>query len=77
MTLPLSAQDYQSLIILYKTTKDKKVATRLNIILLKHKNYPQIEIADILNIESNTVCTWIKKFETVSTIDEYLRLNYV
>lgn len=76
MTFPLSPDEYESIRILYKTTKDKNVATRLNIILLKHKNYAQIEIADILNIDANTVSTWVKKFEASLTIAQYLTLNY-
>lgn len=77
MEVPLSTISYQTIRTMYKTTKDKRTATYLNIILLKHKQYSQIEIADILNIDENTVCTWIKKFETSSTIAEYLQLNYI
>ena len=50
MTLPLTELEYQSIRSLYKSTKDKRIATYLNIVLLKHKLYSQIEIADILNI---------------------------
>jgi transposase len=76
MNILLSNEEYKSLLILYKTTKDKRVANYLNIILLKHKNYSQVEIADILNIDENTVCTWVKKFETSKNVEEYLALNY-
>ena len=65
----LTESEYQSIGSLYKSTKDKRIATCLNIILLKHKLYPQIEIADILTIDENMVCTWVKKFES--------RANYI
>jgi transposase len=77
MTIPLLPEAYTTIRSLYKTTKDKRIATYLNIILLKHKGYPQVEIADILNIDENTVCTWVKKFETSTTLLEYLEHNYV
>ena len=77
MNLPLTEPEYQSIRSLYKSTKDKRIATYLNIILLKHKLYPQIEIADILNIDENTVCTWVKKFESSLTITQYLTNLYV
>jgi transposase len=76
MNLPLSPQDYQTIRLAYKKAKDTRTATYLNIILLKHKNYKQVEIADILNIDENTVCTWIKKFEICTTLSDYLTLNY-
>jgi transposase len=76
MEIPLSDTTYQTIRSEYKKTKDKRTATYLNIILLKHKQYSQIQIADILNIDENTVCTWVKKFETSSNLDEYLKLNY-
>jgi transposase len=76
MEMPLSDSQYQTIRSQYKKTKDKRIATYLNIILLKHKQYSQIEIADILNIDENTVCTWVKRFETSSDLDEYLALKY-
>jgi len=42
MNFTLSPQEYLSIRTLYKTTKDKRTATYLNIILLKDKSYPQI-----------------------------------
>lgn len=77
MTFPLSDTDYVSVLSLYKKTKSKRESIYLNIILLKHKNYSQIAIADILNIDENTVSTWIKKFATSGTMEEYLSNNYV
>jgi len=61
---------------MYKSTKDKRTANYLNLILLKHKGYRQVEIADILNLDENTICTWVNKFETSETIEQYLKFNY-
>lgn len=77
MTLPLADSTYEELLNLYKKTKDKRSATYLNIILLKHKGYAQVEIADILNIDANTVCIWVKKYECSADISSYLSNNYV
>ena len=76
MILPLTNSMYADVRLLYKKTKDKQVANCLNIILLKHKGYPQTEIADILNLDENTVCSWIAKFEKSENIEGYLFLNY-
>jgi transposase len=76
MDLALSDSMYKTLRIAYKQAKDKRTATYLNIILLKYKKYSQVEIADILNIDENTVCTWVKKFEMSVTLEEYLSVNY-
>lgn len=76
MELPLTETLYKEVHTLYKMTKDKRTANYLNIILLRHKNYKQVEIADILHLDENTICTWIKKFETSTTVTEYLTHNY-
>lgn len=74
--LPLTDDLYQTVLKRYKSTKDKREANYLNIVLLKHKGYSQVEISNILNLDENTICTWIKKFENSETIAEYLTLNY-
>jgi transposase len=76
MLLPLTASDYATILSLYKSTKDKRIANYLNIIILKHKGYRQVEIADILNLDANTICTWIGKFEQSKNLEDYLTLNY-
>jgi transposase len=76
MLLPLTEPDYATILGLYKSTKDKRTANYLNIIILKHKGYRQVEIADILNLDENTICTWIGKFEQSENIEAYLTLNY-
>lgn len=77
MTLPLSPSEFFVIKNLYKQTKDKKNANYLNLILLKHKKYTQVEIADILNLDENTVSTWIKKFEACDDVNQYLDHSYV
>lgn len=76
MNFPLTDELYQDIVKAYKQAKDKRSANYLNIILLKHKGYLQIEIADILNIDENTVGTFIKKFSCSTTLSEYTALNY-
>jgi transposase len=76
MEIPLTETLYKEVHSLYKSTKDKRTANYLNIILLKHKNYRQVEIADILNLDENTISTWVNKFETSSTLAEYLAVKY-
>lgn len=76
MTLPLQEADYVAIRTLYKRTKDKRVANYLNIILLKHKGYSQVAIADILQLDENTKCTWVAKFESVDTLESYLLVHY-
>ena len=76
MNFPLSDELYQDIVKSYKQAKDKRSATYLNIILLKHKGYLQVEIADILNIDENTVGTLVKKFSISTTLAEYTELNY-
>jgi transposase len=76
MELPLSPEIYNSLRSLYKSTKDKRVANYLNIVLLKHKEYSQVEIADILNLDENTICTWLNKFRESPDLVHYLEQNF-
>lgn len=76
MDFPLTDELYRDIVKAYKQAKDKRSASYLNIILLKHKGYLQIEIADILNIDENTVGTFIKKFSCSTTLSEYISLNF-
>ena len=76
MELPLSPETYSSIHLLYKKTKDKRIANYLNIILLKHKEYSQVEIADILNLDENTICTWLEKFRNAPDLVYYLEQNF-
>lgn len=73
----MSDSTYEELLNLYKKAKDKRSAIYLNIILLKHKGYTQVEIADILNIDANTVCICVKQYECSADISLYLSNNYV
>ncbi len=76
MEFPLSPETYSSIRSLYKETKDKRTANYLNIILLKHKEYSQVEIADILNLDENTICTWVEKFRNSVDLVCYLEQNF-
>lgn len=76
MEFPLLPETYHSIRLLYKSTKDKRIANYLNIILLKHKEYSQVEIADILHLDENTVCTWLNKFRTSVDVEQYLKQDF-
>ena len=76
MNLPLTEEEYKNIRHAYKKAKDTRTAEYLNIILLKHKGYKQTEIADILNMDENTVCTWLKKYVNCQNLTEYLSLKY-
>lgn len=76
MELPLSQENHQAILSLYKQTNDKRIATYLNIILLRHKKYSVEEISLILNISTNTVYTWLGKFLDSPTLSAFLKLNY-
>ena len=76
MDFPLLPDTYNSIRLLYKSTKDKRIANYLNIILLKHKGYSQVEIADILQLDENTICTWLNKFRTSVDLDQYLKQDF-
>jgi len=62
MQIILSNEEFTKLKILYKDEKNKKRAEHINIILLLYKGYTQIEIADILNLDEDTITKWKKAF---------------
>jgi transposase len=76
MEFPLLPETYNSIRLLYKSTKDKRTANYLNILLLKNKNYSQVEIADILQLDENTICTWVNKFRASADIEQYLKQDF-
>ncbi len=76
MEIPLLPETYQSLRSLYKSTKDKRTANYLNIILLKHQGYSQVDIANILHLDENTVCTWLGKFRESPDLVQYLEVHF-
>ena len=76
MNFPLLPETYHSIRLLYKSTKDKPIANYLNIILLKNKGYSQVEIADILQLDENTICTWLNKFRSSVDLDQYLKQDF-
>ena len=77
MRIPLIEEDRKRLIQMYKTSKEKWKAERINIILLKDDGYSQKEISRILRLDENTVCTWVKKYENEETMEKYLAQHYV
>lgn len=76
MEFPLSVETYDSVRLLYKSTKEKRLANYLNIVLLKHKGYSQVEIADILQLDENTICTWLNKFRDSPDVVSYLEQHF-
>jgi len=62
MKIILSPEEFLELKVLYKNEKNKKRAERINIILLLHKGYTQIEVADILNLDEDSITKWKKYF---------------
>ena len=76
MEFPLLPETYQAIGLLYKSSKDKRIANYLNIILLKHKGYSQVEIADIVQLDENTICTWLNKFRSSVDLDQYLKQDF-
>lgn len=42
--------------------RDSKIYKRLQCLKLKHKNYKNIQIADILSVTKETITNWIKLF---------------
>ncbi len=76
MDFPLLPETYNAIRLLYKSTKDKRIANYLNILLLKHKGYSQVEIADILQLDENTICTWLNKFRTSVDLEQYLKQDF-
>ena len=77
MKIELTPNEYQVLRANYKSEKDKKKAERINIILLLYKRYTQKEIADILNLDEDTVSKWKIAFENREDLTSWLSTNYV
>jgi transposase len=77
MKIELSPDEYIALRADYKSEKDKKKAERINIILLLHKGYNQKEVADILNLDEDTVSKWKIAFENRVDLTSWLSTNYV
>ena len=76
MELPLSTDLRKEILGFYKKSKDKREANYLNIILLKDDGYTQKEIASILRLDEDTICTWVKKFGEMSDLNSYLKNEY-
>lgn len=77
MELPLSEEDRVLIRKLHRSERDKKNADRLKIILLLDKGYSQREIASVLLLDEDTIGRWVKNFESSSSLEKWLRNNYV
>jgi transposase len=77
MKIELTPDEYIALRADYKSEKDKKKAERINIVLLLHKGYNQKEVADILNLDEDTVSKWKIAFENRVDLTSWLSTNYV
>jgi len=76
MEIPLTEKNFIELKRLHRTTKNKKQADRIKIILLFNKGYTKKEIASNILIKENTVSYWINKFKSSLTIDDWFKNNY-
>lgn len=76
MHFPLTEADRKDLYLLHKATKEKKFGDRIKIILLLDKGYPQLEIADILMIDEDTVTNWKQKFLESPSIEYWKQTHY-
>ena len=76
MKIELTSEEFAILRANYKSEKDKKKAERINIILLLHKGYRQKEVADILNLDEDTISKWKNEFINKTDINSWLSTNY-
>lgn len=76
MRIPLSTLDRADLHRLHKSTKEKKTADRIKMIILLDKGYSQKEVGSILMIDEDTIGNWVRKFESSINFRTYLEDNY-
>ena len=76
MDLPLSPENRDLLHKLHRSSKDKRTADRIKLIILLDKGYAQNEIASILMLDEDTISSWVKKFQVSSSIKQWLENNY-
>lgn len=76
MNLPLTEALRKDLYQLHKATKEKKYGDRIKIILLLDKGYPQLEIADILMLDEDTVTQWKQKFLSSASLEDWKQSHY-
>jgi len=77
MDIPLSSENRVMLSQLHRTTKDKRTADRIKIIILLDKGYTQKEIASILMLDEDTITNWVQKFKSTINIKRWLENNYI
>lgn len=76
MKIPLSNEDRNNLYKLHKSTKEKKSADKIKMIILLNKGYSQKEVASILMLDEDTIGNWFKKFTMSIGFSGYLEDNY-
>ncbi len=77
MNIPLSPEDRSDLYKLHKSTKEKKSADKIKMLILIDDGYSQKEIASILMIDEDTIVNRRKKFTVSNSLKDYLEDNYI
>lgn len=77
MPIELTAEEYTTLRAHYKAEKDRTKAERINIVLLLHKGYRQKEVAEILQLDEDTVSKWKTAFENRADLTSWSATHYV
>ena len=62
MELPLTEQNKIDLRNLHKQIKEKRQADRIKIITMLDMEFSEIQIAELLMIDGETISSWHKKF---------------
>lgn len=73
----LTAQEIIDLKALHRSADHRREADRIKALILAHDGYSGREIARILLIDEDTVTAWKGKFETSTTVADYLMDGYV
>lgn len=61
---PLAKEQHEALEALYQQTKDVRIRTRAQMVLLSvEKQYPAQQIAEIVRESQQTVLRWLKRFQ--------------
>ena len=76
MKLPLTEQNKIDLRNLHKQIKEKRQADRIKIITMLDKEFSEMQIAELLMIDIETISSWHKKFLMSKTVGEFMNLRY-
>jgi transposase len=80
MQINLSCSEEKGLLLLHKSTTDKRKADRIKILLLLHKGYSQKEVSNILFLDEDSISKWKYRFierESSLDLESWLLDNYV